>query len=75
MQKKRKQENRREDEGGNNLDGCRSSYTDNLDPALKTNTVDPHGFGLAAANPGYWPHSYPEGSPEMNKGASGVHWA
>jgi len=75
MQKKRKQESRREDEIEKNLDECTSSCTDNLDPTLKTNTVDLQGFGFAAANPVYGPYVYLEGSPGMNQGASGVHWA
>ena len=75
MQEKQRQESRREGEIRRTLDDCRSSCTDNLDPTLKTSTVDLQGFGFVAANPVYGPYACPEGSPGMNQGASGVHLA
>jgi len=59
----------------NNLDGCRRLCTNNLDPMLKTNTVDPQGFVSAAANPVYGPYAYLEDSLGMNQRASGAHLA
>jgi len=76
MRKRRKQENRREDEEREkNPEERRSSCADNLVPTLKTNTVDLQGFAVAAANPVCGPYPYLAGSPEMNQGAYGAHWA
>ena len=65
---------REDEERENNQDEYRGFCTDNLDPVLKTNTVGPQSFAVAA-NLVYGPYAYREDSPEMNQEASGARLA
>jgi len=48
----------------------KTTWMNNLDPTIKTNTVDPQGFALVVASPVYGPNAYLGGSFEMNCGVS-----
>jgi len=74
LMQKRKQEKRPEDERENNQDEC-GVCADNLDVVLKTNTVGPQSFAVAAANPVYRPCAYLDGSLETNQDAFGTRLA